>query len=249
MTDENKPLAGKSALVTGASRGIGAAVARRIAQEGANVAVTFNTGKAEADTVVAEITGAGGTAVAIQADFTEAEAAQSAVTAAVEALGGLDIVVNNAGNTYWRPIAAVPLEDLDHVIALDLRGPYLVTQAAAKVLRDGGRIITISSGLTGVTVPGSSLYSGSKAFLEQVTKVIAYELAGRKITVNAVAPGTTATGRWAQMPAEQQEQQIKSFALGRVGQPDDVADVVSFLASEKGGWITGQVIHATGGQH
>jgi len=242
------PLAGKTALVTGASRGIGAAVARRLAADGADVAITYNTGKAEAEAIVGELTALGRRATAIAADLTDPAAAAAVVNAAFDEFGQLDIVVNNAGMTYWRPITKTSAEDIDHVFALDARAPYLVTQAAVGKIADGGRIINISSGVTSVAIPGSSLYSAVKAFMEQMTAVAAFELAGRRITVNAVAPGTTATSRWDSMPEEQKQQRIQSFALGRVGQPDDAAKVVAFLASDAGGWITGQTIHANGGE-
>ena len=234
--------------MTGGSRGIGAGIVRRLAAEGAEVAFTYNSGKEEADAIVTELAGAGRKAVAIQADLAEAGAAATVVDAAVAEFGRLDIVVNNAGVTYWRPLAKTPLEDIEHLFALDARAPYLVIQAAADKLAEGGRVINISSSVTSVALPGSSLYSGVKAFVDQVTKVAAFELAGRGITVNAVAPGTTATGRWSQMPAEQQQHVIDTFALGRVGEPKDTAGLVAFLASEDAGFITGQVIYNTGGQ-
>jgi 3-oxoacyl-[acyl-carrier protein] reductase len=249
MTTPNTlPLAGKAALVTGASRGIGAAVARRLAADGADVAITYNTGKAEAEAIVGELAALGRHAIAIAADLAEPAAAATVVNTAFDELRHLDIVVNNAGITYWRPISKTSLEDIDHVFALDARAPYLVTQAAAEKIADGGRIINISSGVTGVAIPGSSLYSAAKAFVEQMTAVAAFELAGRRITVNAIAPGTTATSRWASLPEEHRQQRIQSFALGRVGEPEDAANVVAFLASAAGGWITGQTIHATGGE-
>lgn len=247
-TSSTLPLAGKAALVSGASRGIGAAVARRLAADGADVAVTYNTGKVEADAVVADLTALGRRAVAVGADLTDPASAATIVNAAFSEFGRLDIVVNNAGETYWRPLAKTQLADIDRVIALDARAPYLVMQAAAERIADGGRIINISSGVTRVAIPGSSLYSAAKAFLEQATAVTAFELASRRITVNAIAPGTTATGRWAGMPEEHKQQRIQSFALGRVGEPEDVANMVAFLASDQGGWVTGQTIHATGGE-
>jgi 3-oxoacyl-[acyl-carrier protein] reductase len=202
----------------------------------------------EADAIVAELTALGRRAVAVGADLTEEASAATVVSAAFNEFGRLDIVVNNAGETYWRPLAKTQLADIDHVLAVNVRAPYLVMQAAADKLADGGRIINISSGVTGVAIPGSSLYSAAKAFLEQATAVIAFELGGRRITVNAIAPGTTATSRWASMPEEHKQQRIKSFALGRVGEPEDVANTAAFLASNQGGWITGQTIHATGGE-
>ncbi len=189
----------------------------------------------------------GRAALTIQADLAEPAAAAAVVDAAVGEFGKIDILVNNAGVTYWGPLAQTPLETFDHVVAVDARAPFL--QAAAGKLCDGGRVINVCSGVTSAALAGSALYSGVKAFLDQVTKVAAVEFAAHKITVNAVAPGSTATAHLAQLPSERLAELGAAFALGRVAEPADTAGVVAFLASEDAGFITGQVIYNTGGQH
>jgi 3-oxoacyl-[acyl-carrier protein] reductase len=248
MSIDNR-LAGKAALVTGGSRGIGAEIVRRLAAEGADVGFTYNTGKDEAEAVAAQVRGLGRRALTVQADLAGPAAAAAVVDAAVGEFGKLDILVSNAGVTYWGPLADTPLEDFDHLVAVDARAPFLLMQAAAGRLSDGGRVVTVSSGVTSAALPGSALYSGAKAFIDQVTRVAAAEFAARRITVNAVAPGSTATGRLAQLPAGQRAEMAASFALGRIGEPADTAGVVAFLVSDDAGFITGQVIYNTGGQH
>jgi 3-oxoacyl-[acyl-carrier protein] reductase len=151
--------------------------------------------------------------------------------------------------TYWGPLAGVPVEDFDRLVAVNVRGPFLMMQAAAGLLADGGRIVNVSSAVTSTALPGSALYSGVKAFLDQMTRVAALEFAPRRITVNAVAPGSSATGRLASLTDERRAELGEAFALGRIGEPADTAAVVAFLASEEAGFITGQVIYNTGGQH
>ena len=245
---ENR-LAGKVALVTGGSRGIGAEVVRRLAAEGADVAFSYHTGRDEAQAVAGQVRGLGRRALTVQADLAEPASAAAVVAAAVGEFGKLDILVNNAGVAYWGPLADTPLADFDHVVAVDARAPFLMMQAAADKLADGGRVVNVSSGVTSAALAGSALYSGVKALIDQVTRVAAVEFAARRITVNAVAPGTTTAGRLAQLPAERREQMAAAFTLGRIGEPADTASVVAFLASAEAGFITGQVIYNTGGQH
>lgn len=243
-------LSGKTALVTGGSRGIGAEIARRFAAEGADVAFTYNTGKAEADEVAASVRGLGREALAIHADFCDVAASAAVVEAALGELGRLDILVNNAGVTFWRPIAQMDAESFDRIIAIDVRAPFLLMKEAACALSDGGRVINIASGVTSSALPGSSLYSGAKAFIDQLTRVAAIEFAAQRITVNAVGPGSTATGPFADLPAGRlAEMGAAAFHLGRVGAPGDTAALVAFLASDEASFITGQVIYNTGGQH
>ena len=246
MVVENR-LAGKVALVTGGSRGIGAEVVRQLAAEGAGVAFTFNTGKDEAQSVAGQVRGLGRRALTVEADLAEPAAAAAVVDAAVGEFGKLDILVNNAGVTYWGPLAQTPLQDFDRLVAVDARAPFLMMQEAAGKLADGGRVVNVSSGVTSAALPGSALYSGVKAFVDQVTKVAAAEFAARRITVNAVAPGSTATAHLAQLPAERRAELGAAFALGRIGEPADTAALVAFLASDDAGFITGQVIYNTGG--
>jgi 3-oxoacyl-[acyl-carrier protein] reductase len=250
MSIDNR-LAGRAALVTGGSRGIGAEIVRRLAAEGADVAFTYNTGQAEAEAVAARARGMGRRALTVQADLADPAAACAVVDAAVGAFGKLDILVSNAGVTYWGPLADTSPEDFDHLVAVDARAPFLLMRAAAGRLSDGGRVVNVSSGVTSAAqpVPGSALYSGAKAFVDQVTRVAATEFAARGITVNAVAPGSTATGRLAALSAGQRAELAAAFALGRIGEPADTAAVVAFLVSDEAGFITGQVIYNTGGQH
>jgi len=241
-------LAGRVALVTGGSRGIGAEIVRRLAAEGADVGFTFCTGKDEAAQVAAGVCELGRRVLAIQADLAEPAAAAAVVSAAAGEFGRLDILVNNAGITHWGSVAQTSVADFDRLVAVDARAPFLMMQAAASVLADGGRVVNISSGVTSTAVAGIALYSGVKAFVDQVTRVAAIEFAERRITVNAVAPGSTATGPFGQLTAEQREEAGAAFALGRIGEPGDTAAVVAFLASADAAFITGQVIYAAGGQ-
>ena len=248
MSHENR-LAGQVALVTGGSRGIGAEIVRRLAGEGADVAFTYNTGRDEAEAVAGQVRGLGRKALAVHADLAGPAAAAPLVQTALAEFGRLDILVNNAGAMYWGPLAGTPLENFDHLVAVDARAPFLLMQAAADKLADGGRVINVSSGVTSAALPGSALYSGVKAFLDQITKVAALEFAARRITVNAVAPGSTTTGHLASPTAEERAQMGAGFALGRVGDPADTAALVAFLACADAAFITGQVIYNTGGQH
>jgi 3-oxoacyl-[acyl-carrier protein] reductase len=239
---------GKVALVTGGSRGIGAEIARRLAREGADVAVTYHRGKVEAEEVAEEVRALGRRAVAIETELADAESAEQIVASVVEQLGRLDILVNNAGVTTWGALGHISVEEFDGAVAVNARAPFLVLQAASRVLFDGGRVINISSGVTSSPQPGSALYAATKAFVDQVTKVAAVELASRRITVNAVAPGTTTTGRLANLTDEERTVAGASFGLGRIGEPADTAGLVAFLASDDAAFITGQVIYNTGAQ-
>jgi 3-oxoacyl-[acyl-carrier protein] reductase len=242
-------LAGKVALVTGGSRGIGAEIVRRLAAEGADVGFTYHTGKDEAETVAERARGLGRRALTVEAYLAEPTAAPAVVDAVIGEFGRLDILVNNAGITHWGSLAQTRLADFDQLFAVNARAPFLMMQAAANALADGGRVVNISSGVTSTALAGLSLYSGVKAFLDQVTKVAAIEFAARGITVNAVAPGSTATGPFAHLSAKQRAETGSAFALGRIGEAADTAAVVAFLASEDASFITGQVIYNVGGQH
>lgn len=247
MSNE-KRLADRAALVTGGSRGIGAAIVRRLAAEGADVAFTYNTSKDEAAIVARDVRDMGRTAVAIQADLASAESAAAVTQSAAGQLGKLDILVNNAGVTFWAPLARIPVAEFERLVAVNARAPFLTMQAGGQTLSDGGRIVNVSSAVTSTALAGSALYSGVKAFLDQMTRVAAIEFAPRRITVNAVAPGTTATGRLADPSAEERTQMGASFTLGRIGEPADTAALVAFLASDEASFITGQVIYNNGGQ-
>jgi 3-oxoacyl-[acyl-carrier protein] reductase len=241
-------LAGRVALVTGGSRGIGAEIVRRLAAEGADVGFTYHTGKEEAEGVAAQVRGLGRQVIAIAADLADPSVAAAVVGSVAREFGRLDILVNNAGITHWGALAQTSVADFDRLVAVDARAPFLMMQAAAERLADGGRVVNISSGVTGTALAGIGLYSGVKAFLDQVTRVAAIEFASRRITVNAVGPGSTATGPFARLTEEQRVAAGSAFGLGRIGEPSDTAALVAFLASDEAGFITGQVIYAVGGQ-
>jgi 3-oxoacyl-[acyl-carrier protein] reductase len=241
-------LGGKVALVTGGSRGIGAEIVRRLAADGADVGFTYRTGKDEAEQVAGQVRGLGRRALTIQADLAGPAEPAAVADAAISEFGRLDILVNNAGITHWGSVAQTSVEDFDRLIAVDARAPFLMMQAVADRLADGGRVVNVSSGVTATAVAGIALYSGAKAFLDQVTKVAAVEFAPRGITVNAVGPGSTATGPFAHLTADQRKEAGSAFGLGRIGEPADMAAVVAFLASADASFITGQVIYAAGGQ-
>ncbi|WP_237321756.1 SDR family oxidoreductase [Streptomyces sp. JJ36] len=246
-TSERAPLGGKAALVTGGSRGIGAAVALRPAREGAAVAVTYRRDAAGAAEVVDRITAAGGTARAIRADAAEAEDVREAVRSAVAAPGRLDILVNNAGAGVLGPIGDLALADVDRVLAVNVRGAFLTAQAAAAHLADGGRVIGIGSCMTErAPFPGGTLYATSKAALTGLTKALARELGPRGITVNVVQPGPTDTGM---NPADgpHAEGQRALTALGRYAAPEEIAATVAHLAGDGGAYITGAAVPVDGG--
>ncbi len=239
-------LDGKVAIVTGASRGIGRAVAERLGGDGARVVVNYVHNAGKAQEVVEAIEAAGSQAFAVRADVGRLEDVRRLFQTAEERFGGVDLVVNNASVSVFKPHAEVSEEEFDRVFALIARGTFFALQEAAKRLRDGGRIVNISSGGTVTGGPGAGLYLGAKAAVEQFSLALAKELGPRAITVNAVLPGLTDTDGMI-MPPEAVEQAVNMTPLGRLGQPEDVADVVAFLAGEDGRWMTGQLVRAGGG--
>lgn len=248
-------LEGKVALVTGASRGIGRATALRFGQLGATVGVHYNQAEKQADEVVERIAEGGATAFRIQADLGDRNGVDQLVErmdAALERTTGstaLDILVNNAGTGVRNMIEDVSEAEFDRVIQVDLRSPFFLIQKCLQRMRDGGRIINVSSMGTRAAYPAMASYAPAKAGLEALTLLLAEHLGEREITVNAVLPGATATDfhPGAQDPVISKEL-AKSIALRRVGQPEDIADIISFLATGRGRWITGQRIDASGGQ-
>ena len=242
-------LDGKRALVTGASRGIGRAIALRLAAEGANVAVNYHSGEDAAASVVSEITASGGSAIAFQASVASAEEANRLVDATVEALGGIDILVNNAGITRDNLLMRLSEDDWDAVLDTNLKGAFLCTKAAIRpMLRQrSGRIVNMSSIVAITGNPGQANYTAAKAGLIGFTKTIAREVASRGITVNALAPGFIETQMVEAIPEDLRKQILERIPLGQFGTPDDVARSVVFLASDDGAYITGQVIGIDGG--
>ena len=242
-------LAGKSAVVTGASRGIGQAIAVELGRRGAKVVVNYAKDAGGANATVQKIQAAGGEAKAVQADVADFKAAEGLIKAAVEAQGGLDILVNNAGTTRDMVIMLMPEADWDVVIQTNLKSAYNCSKAAVKTMlrKRSGRIINITSvsGIAGNA--GQTNYSASKAGLIGLTKALAREVAARNITVNAVAPGFVPTALTNDLPAALKDASLKAIPLGRWGTAEDVAYAVAFLASDEAAYITGQVLSVDGG--
>ncbi|WP_440409407.1 SDR family oxidoreductase [Neorhizobium petrolearium] len=236
------------AIVTGASKGIGRAIALRLARDGIAVVVNYATGREAADATVAEIERSGGKAVAVQADIGSPTAAAALFDAAEKSFGGIDILVNNAGIMKLAPLADMDDATFEQHIAINLTGTFRGIREAGRRLRDGGRIINFSSSVVGVYGPSYGAYAASKAGVEAMTHVASKELGRRKITVNTVAPGPVETDMFMTGKSDELVQNItRTIPLGRLGQPDDIASVVAFLASPQSGWINGQVIRANGG--
>jgi 3-oxoacyl-[acyl-carrier protein] reductase len=247
MTSSPLPLSGKRALVTGGSRGIGAAIARRLAADGADVAITYEKSADVAEALAEELRAGGRNAVAVQADAGATAGAHAAVDGAVAALGGLDILVNNAGIARMTAFADQPREEIDAQLNVNVRGVMLTTQAALKHIPDGGRIITIGSNV-GERVPfgGITVYAATKAALESFTRGLARELGPREITVNLVRPGPTDTDM---NPADGPfaAHVLGGLALARYGQPHEIAGAVAFLAGPDASYVTGTGILVDGG--
>ena len=236
------------AIVTGASKGIGKAIALRLAKDGIAVVVNYASSRASAEEAVTEIEAAGGKAIAVQADIGSTNGVAALFDAAEKAFGGSDILVNNAG--VMKLAALVDTDDatFEQHLATNVTGVFRGIREAGKRLRDGGRIINFSSSTVGVYGPGYGAYAASKAAVEAMTHVASKELGKRKITVNAVAPGPVETELFMNGKSDELVQRIVgTIPLGRLGQPEDIASVVSFLASPESGWVNGQVLRANGG--
>jgi 3-oxoacyl-[acyl-carrier protein] reductase len=244
-----KKLEGKVALVTGGSRGIGAAIAKRLAADGAHVAITYTKGADAAVSVIKEIERAGGKAIAIQADAADADAVKAAVEKTFATFGRLDVLVNNAGTAIPKPFEEATLEEMDRVLAINVRGVYVATQAALKHMKSGGRIIMIGSAVgERVAAPGLVPYAGTKGAVKMFTQALAREIGSRGITVNNVQPGpidtelNPASGDWA-VP------QKAATALDRYGRVEEIADTVAFVAGPGSSYITGANITVDGGMN
>ncbi len=238
------------AIVTGASRGIGAAIARRLAADGLAVVVNYASNAAEADAVVAQIAAQGGKAIAVKGDVADPQAVRALYEAAEQAFGGVDVLVNNAGvmPPALPTLANTDDASFDRLIAINLKGSFNTMREAAARLRSGGRVINFSTSVIGLALPGYAVYGATKAAVETMTNIFAKELRGRNITVNAVAPGPTATDLFLNGKTEETiERLAKLNPLERLGKPEDIANTVSFLAGADAAWINGQTLRANGG--
>jgi 3-oxoacyl-[acyl-carrier protein] reductase len=243
-------LAGKVAVVTGASKGIGAAIATALAAEGASVVVNYASSKAGADAVVAGITKAGGNALAAGGDVSKPAEAQGIIDAAVKKFGRLDILVNNSGVYQFDPIEQVTEENFHRMFNINVLGTLLTTQAALKHMKAGASIINIGSVVSSLTPPNSAVYTATKASIDAITGVLARELGARKIRVNSINPGvveTEGTHSAGIIGSDFEKGAATQTPLGRTGQPRDIAAVAVFLASDSSAWVTGDIIAASGG--
>ena len=243
-------LAGKVAVVTGASKGIGAAIAKSLAAEGASVVVNYASSKAGADAVVEAITAAGGKAVAVKGDVSKAADAQGLVDAAVKQYGRLDILVNNSGVYEFAPLEEITEEHYHKQFNVNVLGLLLTTQAAAKHMTEGGSVINIGSLVTRLVPTGSAVYTATKGAVDAITGVLAQELGARKIRVNALNPGmveTEGTHAAGFIGSDFNQHAVSQTPLGRIGQPDDIASIAVFLASNDSFWLSGEKLFAGGG--
>jgi len=238
----------RTALVTGGTGGMGRVIAAKLAADGFDVAVAYAGGVDLADATVKEIAGHGRRGAAFAADIADEEATSAVFDAAEDRLGHLDVVVHTAGINRPAALADLDLDDFDQIHRVNVRGSFVVNQQAARRVRDGGSIVNISTSMVRVAPPELSAYAASKAAVDVLTRILAKELRGRDITVNAVAPGPTATAAFlSSTSAEEQEQLAAGPPLGRLGRPDDIAGVVSFLVGPSGRWVNGQLVYANGG--
>lgn len=245
MTVAKKP---RVALVTGASRGIGATIARRLVRDGFAVAVNYAASSSEADELVTELTRNGGNAIAVRADVSKSDEVSRLYETVGQQLGNVDVVVNNAGILKTVPLAQTSDELFAQTFAINVGGVFNMLREAATRVNEGGRIINLSSTTLALNLPGYAVYNGTKAAVEAFSRVFAKELRGRRITVNCVAPGPVATELFLNGKTDEQIRQFAQMPpLERLGQPEDISGVVAFLAGPDGAWINGQVLRANGG--
>jgi 3-oxoacyl-[acyl-carrier protein] reductase len=243
-------LNGKVALVTGASKGIGAAIAKSLAAEGAAIVVNYASDQKGAEAVVAGIKKDGGQAVAVRGDVSKSSDAESTVNAAVKAFGRLDILVNNAGVYQFTPLEAIEESHYRRIFDTNVLGLLLTTKAAAKHMGEGGSVINIGSVVSEIAPAASAVYSGTKGAVESITRALSKELGPRKIRVNTLNPGlieTEGTHSAGFIGSDFAKLAVQNTPLGRIGQPNDIAAIAVFLASEQSGWMTGEKLVATGG--
>ncbi len=237
-----------AAIVTGASRGIGAAIAARLATDGYPVVINYAGNKAAADDVLASIDKAGGRAMLFQGDVSDTASVARMFDAANKEFGGVDVVVNNAGIMKLAPIADTDDALFDSHVAINLKGTFNVLREAAKRIRSGGRIVNLSSSVVGLYFPGYAVYAATKAGIEAMTRVMVKELRGRNVTVNVIAPGPTGTALFLDGKPQSVIDELTHLApLERLGRPEDIANAVSFLAGPDGAWVNGQVLRVNGG--
>jgi 3-oxoacyl-[acyl-carrier protein] reductase len=242
-------LTGKVAVVTGASKGIGAGIAKTLGREGAKVVVNYASDKAGAERVAAEIKQGGGEASVVGGSVAKTADVEALFAQVKQQFGKVDVLVNNAGIYAFSPIDQISEEQIDSMFGVNVKGLLLATKAAMPLFPpEGGSIVNISSTVTSMAIPASSIYTGTKGAVDVITRVLAKELGGRKVRVNTVSPGLTATeGNSSMRSTEMEQAMVGQTPLGRLGQPDDIADVVAFLASDDARWVTGEILAASGG--
>ncbi|TKH45929.1 3-ketoacyl-ACP reductase [Paenibacillus terrae] len=243
-----KHLDGKTAIITGSSRGIGRAIAEQLADLGANVVINYASSPDKAQEVVEGIIQKGGKAIALHADLGKMGDIEALFTNTITEFGRVDILVNNAGLMITKPLADVTEADFDKQFALNVKGTFFACQQAMKHMENYGRIVNISTSVIGQMFPSYSVYAGTKGAVEQFTRQLAKEFGSKQITINAVAPGPVNTELFQAGKTEQQIEGMKKMnAMGRLGEPEDIADVIEFLVSAKSQWVTGQTIRVNGG--
>ncbi|RPK28254.1 SDR family oxidoreductase [Paenibacillus xylanexedens] len=241
-------LSGKVALVTGSSRGIGRAIAEQLAELGADVVINYTSRPDKAEEIAEIVRQKGVRAITVQADLARKEDVERLFSQTISELGKVDILINNAGIMKTTPLAEVTEEEFDQQFAINVKGTFFACQQALKHMEDGGRIVNFSTSVTGQMFPNYSVYAGTKGAVEQITRQLAKEFGSKQITINAVAPGPVNTELFSVGKTEQQLEGIRKMnAFGRLGEPEDIASVISFLVGTDSQWVTGQTIRVNGG--